>query len=101
MIRGASGVSFVAIPHTACATTATATIFNACNQAAASRSPTAPTPKTKAASASAEGRVKPSQAANAQHPSASFDALLSEVTEVGDRPPERGQPHAEEDNEHL
>ena len=65
VIRGASGVSLVAIPHTACATTATATILSPRSQAAPSTSPTACTVSAKAASASAEGSVNPSQAARA------------------------------------
>ena len=65
VMRGASGVSVVAMPHTACATTATATILRPWSQAAPPTLPTAWTPNANAARANADGSVKPSQAANA------------------------------------
>src|SRR5437667_9796413 len=42
--RARSGQRLFAIPHTACATTATATIFNPCSQGAPDRSPNRVTP---------------------------------------------------------
>ena len=44
LARARSGASDRAIPHTACATTATATSFSPCSHPACDRSPTAPTP---------------------------------------------------------
>ena len=44
LARGGSGQRLRAMPHTACATTATATIISPCSQAAWRRSPTASTP---------------------------------------------------------
>ena len=42
--RSRSGQRLRAMPHTACATTATATIFSPCSQAAPDRSPSRLTP---------------------------------------------------------
>jgi len=61
--RGRSGQSVRAIPETACATTATATMRSPASQAASCMAPIVPTPAAKAIRAMAEGRLKPSQAA--------------------------------------
>jgi len=44
LARSRSGHRLRPMPHTACTTTATATIFNPCNQAACDTSPTSDTP---------------------------------------------------------
>ncbi len=51
--------------QTACATTATATIFSPCSQAPRPASAQLATPYAKAIIASADGMVKPAQAASA------------------------------------
>ena len=62
--RSRSGQSERAIPHTAWATTATATTLRPCNQPASAVLANAPIPKANAISANADGRVKPIQAAS-------------------------------------
>ena len=52
------------MPQTACATTATATSFRPLSQVALLTSPNASTPYAKASMSSADGSVKPTQAAN-------------------------------------
>ena len=52
------------MPQTACATTATATSFRPRSHPACDRSPIAPTPYANTVIATADGRVKPTQAAN-------------------------------------
>src|SRR3546814_8851424 len=54
-----------AIPHTACATTATAAIFKPCSIPLGTASPQAEIPSAKRMSTIAEGSVKPNQAASA------------------------------------
>jgi hypothetical protein len=63
--RGASGQSPRAMPHTACATTATATTLRPWRTPAFRNSPYAAMPSPNRISASAEGAVKPIQAATA------------------------------------
>ncbi len=64
--RGASGVRERAIPHTACATIATATIFNPDRMPSPTAPPSAVAPPAKAATRrTAEGRVKAAKAASA------------------------------------
>ena len=59
-----SGARLRAMPQTACATTATATSFSPRSHPAWDRSPIAPTPRANSVIASADGRVKPAQAAS-------------------------------------
>src|SRR3546814_19134992 len=54
-----------AIPHTACATTATAAIFKPCSITLGTASPQAEIPSAKRMSTIAEGSVKHNQAASA------------------------------------
>ncbi len=63
--RYASGQSYRAMLHTACATTATATTFNPCKAPDPATSPNAVTPYPNKISAIADGMVKPIQAATA------------------------------------
>src|SRR5687768_5430949 len=60
-----SGHRFLPMPQSACATTATATTFNPCNQAASAPPPTVVITSANSTSATAEGKVKPSQEASA------------------------------------
>ena len=62
--RARSGQSACAMLQTACTTTATVAIFKPCNQPALP-APSVAMPKANKVSASADGKVKPSQAANA------------------------------------
>jgi len=63
--RDGSGHRARAMPHTAWATTATATTFRPCSRPPGMASRNATTPYPKAVNARADGRVKASQAANA------------------------------------
>ncbi|CAG2157495.1 hypothetical protein LMG19282_05471 [Cupriavidus campinensis] len=63
--RGASGQSERAMPHTACATTATAATFRPCSRPSGTWLPVADSPSASTISAMAEGMVKPSHAASA------------------------------------
>jgi hypothetical protein len=53
------------MPHTACATTATATTFKPCNTPGGTRSPWLVMPMANRISAMADGSVKPAHAAKA------------------------------------
>ena len=55
----------LAMPQTACATTATAAILSPCSQPGASSDPNLSMPSPNSISAMAEGSVKPAQAASA------------------------------------
>jgi len=63
--RSLSGHKLRAMPQTAWATTATATILRPCSQGTCEMSPSSATPYSKAIMATAEGIVNPNQAANA------------------------------------
>ncbi|MCY1535343.1 hypothetical protein D9M68_707440 [compost metagenome] len=63
--RNRSGHSDFAMPHTACATTATATTFSPCTAPDWARSAHCVTPAAKRMSATADGSVNPSHAASA------------------------------------
>ncbi|MNZ87089.1 hypothetical protein D3C78_1059380 [compost metagenome] len=65
VIRGVSGQRLRAIPHTACATTATATTFNPCSTPNGITFPSLAIPSAKRINATADGSVKPAHAANA------------------------------------
>ena len=61
---GRSGAMLRAMPHTALATTATATTFRPCNHPPADRASRAVITSAKRIMATAEGRVNPAQASN-------------------------------------
>ena len=64
-MRARSVHSLPAMPHTACATTATATTLSPCSTPGGSASPWRARPSAKRISAIAEGSVKPAHAASA------------------------------------
>ena len=65
VMRGTSGQRLRAIPHTACATTATATTFKPCSTPAGSASPQLARPSANRIRKIADGSVNPAHAANA------------------------------------